>query len=55
MIAGRLEWLGAHLDEQANTSSLTTISTTASSILLERRSTQEELMIARHVLACLRL
>lgn len=55
MIARRLEWLGAHLDEQANVSSLTTISTTASSILLERRSTQEELMIARHVLACLRL
>jgi acetate kinase len=50
MIAHRLKWLGAELDEQANASGATRISTGTSSILLERRSTQEELMIARHVL-----
>ena len=50
MIAQRLKWLGAELDEQANASGATTISTGTSSILLERRPRQEELMIARHVL-----
>ncbi len=53
MIADRLKWLGADLDEQANASGATTISTRTSSILLERRSTQEELMIARHAVAFL--
>lgn len=53
MIARRLEWLGVELDEQTNASGATTISTGTSSILLERRSTQEELMIARHAVAFL--
>ena len=42
--------LGAKLDERANASGATTISTGTSSILIESRSTQQELMIARHVL-----
>lgn len=54
MIAQRLKWLGVELDEQANASGATTISTAASSVLLECRATQEELMIARHVLARVR-
>lgn len=53
MIADRLQWLGAELDEQANDSNALTISSDASNIHLERRSTQEELMIARHVAACI--
>ena len=53
MIVDRLKWLGAELDEQANASGATTISTGTSSILLERRETQEELIIARHVISCL--
>ncbi len=53
MIVDRLKWLGAELDEQANASGATTISTGSSSILLERRETQEELMIARHAISCL--
>ena len=53
MIVDRLKWLGAELDEQANASGATTISTGTSSILLERRETQEELMIARHAILCL--
>lgn len=53
MIAERLQWLGAELDEQANASRATVISTGTSSILLERRATQEEFMIARHAAACL--
>ena len=53
MIAVRLGWLGAEIDEQANASGATVISTRTSSILLERRSTQEEFMIARHVLKLL--
>ncbi len=52
-IANGLKWLGAELDEQANTSGATTISTGSSSIMLERRTTREELMIARHVAAYL--
>ena len=51
MIAERLRWLGAGLDDQANAAGAVTISSAMSSILLECRSTQEELMIARHVLA----
>lgn len=54
MIARRMKWMGAELDEQANASGSTTISGAASVVLLERRSTQEELMIARHVQAYLR-
>ena len=54
MVAQRLRWLGAELDEQANTTGETIISTSTSSILLERRATQEELMIVRHAVACLR-
>ena len=54
MISDRLQWLGAELDDGANASGATTISTGASSILLERRATQEELMIARHAVECLR-
>lgn len=50
MITQRLRWLGAELDGQANASGATVISTGTSSIVLERRSTQEELMIARHVM-----
>jgi acetate kinase len=53
LIADRLQWLGAALDEQANDSNARTISSEASGILLERRSTQEELMIARHVVRCI--
>lgn len=53
MIAERLKWLGAELDEQANASGAATLSTATSSIVVERRSTREELMIARHVLRCL--
>lgn len=53
MIAQRLQWLGAELDEQANDVGATTISTGTSSILLECRSTQEDLVIARHVVAVL--
>ena len=54
MVVQRLKWLGAELDEQANATGATTISTSTSSILLERRATQEELMIVRHAVACLR-
>lgn len=49
MIADRLKWMGAELDDRANQSGAIGISTATSSISLERRSTQEELMIARHV------
>ena len=54
MIAARLEWLGAGLDREANELGSTVISTQSSSILIERRATEEELMIARHVLTALR-
>lgn len=53
MIAQRLQWLGASLDDEANERSATRISAPHSSVLLERRPTQEELMIARHVLQAL--
>ncbi|MEJ7901233.1 MAG: acetate/propionate family kinase [Thermomicrobiales bacterium] len=51
MIIDRLQWLGLDLDEQANASDEVKISGSASAVLVERRSTQEELMIARHVVA----
>lgn len=54
MIVERLDWLGAKLDDEANQSGSTVISATSSPIVLERRSTQEERMIASHVLARLR-
>lgn len=54
MIADRLRWLGADLDEEANTAGATIISSSTSTLLLECRSTQEEMMIARHVLSRLR-
>lgn len=53
MIAQRLKWLGAELDDDANAVGATTISGATSSILLECRSTQEELMIAQHGVAFL--
>lgn len=51
MIVGRLDWLGAELDYEANETGSTVISAMSSPILLERRSTEEEQMIAEHVLA----
>ena len=54
MVAQRLKWFGAELDEQANATGATVISTSTSSILFERRATQEELMIARHAVTFLR-
>jgi acetate kinase len=49
MIARRLEWLGAELDGEANAAGATIISTAGSSILLERRPAEEELVIANQV------
>ena len=51
MIVERLDWLGAELDYEANETGSTVISAMSSPILLERRSTEEEQMIAEHVLA----
>ena len=50
MIAERLRWLGAELDNGANESGAVRISTSGSPVLLERRRTQEELAIARQCL-----
>lgn len=52
MIVERLAWLGAELDEDANASGVTRISSAASSILIERRPTEEELVIAAQAAAC---
>ena len=49
MIVQRLHWLGAELDGKANDAGQTIISARTSPILIERRSTEEELMIAAHV------
>jgi acetate kinase len=49
MIVERLGWLGAALDRHANDAGATVISASGSSILLERRPAEEELIIARHV------
>lgn len=49
MIVRRLEWLGAKLDESANEAGAVTISAERSAVLIERRTTNEELAIARHV------
>lgn len=48
MIAGRLHWMGADLDQEANMSGARIISSTKSSILLEWRRTDEERMIAKN-------
>jgi acetate kinase len=49
MIVHRLLWLGATLDEAANTSNRTRISNSKSPIVFEWRNTDEELAIAAHV------
>ena len=51
MIARGLAWLDTELDDGAIETDATLISKPSSAILLERRRTDEELMIARHV-AC---
>ena len=51
LIVDRLGWLGAEIDNKANESAAVRISTSGSSVLLERRRTQEELAIARQCLA----
>lgn len=48
-VTQRLEWLGAALDEQANKSNATLISAPSSSVIIERRRTDEEKVIARRV------
>ena len=53
MIVARLQWLGAELDNEANDAGSITISSRSSSILIERRQTEEELAIGRHVLMLL--
>jgi len=50
-VAGRLAWLGAEIDEQANRDGGPLISTPESRIALYVLPTDEELMIARHTLA----
>jgi acetate kinase len=52
-IAERLGWLGAELDPGANAEGATVISTPTSRVRLLVVPTDEELMIARHVLAVL--
>jgi len=53
MIVDRLELFGAELDEKANASGQTRISGDISAIQIERRPTQEQHSIARHVYACI--
>jgi acetate kinase len=48
-IAQKLEWLGAALDDRANESGATVVSAACSAVILERRRTEEELVIARSV------
>lgn len=50
MIVRRLEWLGAEIDEGANNAGSELISTDSCAVLIDRRSTNEELVIARHTL-----
>jgi acetate kinase len=52
-IAARLGWLGAVLDEEANATHASRISTPKSRVALYVIPTDEELMIARHTLAAL--
>src|SRR6516162_6902325 len=54
-IAGRLGWLGAALDPAANAAHATRISRPDSRLALYVIPTDEELMIARHTLALLKL
>jgi acetate kinase len=54
MIVERMQWLGARLDRQANLSGATRISSAGSAILVERRATDEERMIANEVVARIR-
>jgi acetate kinase len=54
-IAGRLSWLGAALDPAANAAHVTLISRPESRLALYVIPTDEELMIARHTLALLKL
>lgn len=49
-IAGRLAWMGAELDANANAASAVRISTASSRVTLLVVPTDEELMIARHTL-----
>jgi acetate kinase len=49
MIVDRMELFGARLDEQANKACERRLSSDASDILVERRTAQEEMAIARHV------
>ncbi len=51
-IAERLAWLGAELNSDANATGATRISTPESRVALHVVPTDEELMIARHTLAC---
>jgi acetate kinase len=51
MIAKRLRWLGAELDEKANAERASVISMEGSGVRLMVVPTDEELMIARHTLA----
>jgi acetate kinase len=53
-VAGRLAWLGAVLDEDANAAGRTRISAPGSRVGLYVIPTDEELMIARHTLAVVR-
>jgi acetate kinase len=53
-IAAKLAWLGAILDEQANTARALRISAPDSRVGLYVIPTDEELMIANHTLATLR-
>lgn len=48
MIVRRLGWLGAELDEATNEAGAISISSERSTVLIERRKTNEELTIARH-------
>jgi acetate kinase len=50
MIAKRLGWLGAELDEAANAAGASVISGSTSRVRLMVVPTDEELMIARHTL-----
>jgi acetate kinase len=52
LIAGRLGWLGAELDMAANAAGAMRVSTPTSRVALYVVPTDEELMIARHTLAC---
>jgi acetate kinase len=52
-IAGKLAWLGADLDSQANAEGALCVSRAGSKTGLYVVPTNEELMIARHTLAVL--